>query len=152
MQASSNSELDSDVDSEDNHIDLIVNPAKQHLNLKEQRPHVQKVVIHAIRELEGHLCMVHAFPDAGTDSAVFIWHILANSAKAVGDSELRRILKNKKQVSYAKKLGSIVHALVSAVINLRNCSLATSAFVIVLWQGKEDNGQHGLELLQPHSW
>ena len=108
MQASSDSELDSDVDSEDDRTDLVINPGKQRLNLKKQRPRVQKVAIHAIRELEGHLCMVHAFPDAGTDSAVFIRRILANSAKAVGDSELRKILKNDRQASYAKKLGSIV--------------------------------------------
>ena len=152
MQASSDSELNSDIDSEGDHINLIIDPAKQRLNLKEQCPRVQKVVIHAICELEGHLCMVHTFLDAGTDSTVFIQRILANSAKAVGDSKLRRILKNEKQVSYVKKLGSIVCMLVSTVINLRNCSLATSAFVIVPWQGKEDNGQHGSELLRPHSW
>lgn len=96
--------------------------------------------------------MVHAFPDAGTDSAVLIRCILANGAKAVGDSELRRMLKNEKHASYAKRLGSIVCVFcVFSVIDWQNCSLATSTFVAVPQQGEEDDRQHGSQLLRSHS-
>ena len=81
------------------------------MSLKEQHPRVQKVAIHAIRELEGHLCLFHAFPESGADSSMFIRRALANGAKVVGDSDLRKILKNEKQKSYAKKLGTIVSVL-----------------------------------------